>query len=66
MSFKVGDTVVYPDHGAARIEAVETRTIKGEEKTYPVLKVDKGTLPYAFPRTTRNSSGFGTWLAPRP
>src|SRR6266699_1999587 len=28
MSFKVGDTVVYPHHGAARIEAVETRTIK--------------------------------------
>ncbi|MGD0706221.1 MAG: CarD family transcriptional regulator, partial [Trebonia sp.] len=27
MSFKVGDTVVYPHHGAARIEAVETRTI---------------------------------------
>ncbi|HLH58166.1 MAG TPA: CarD family transcriptional regulator, partial [Streptosporangiaceae bacterium] len=24
MSFKVGDTVVYPHHGAARIEAVET------------------------------------------
>ncbi|HEY3648796.1 MAG TPA: CarD family transcriptional regulator, partial [Streptosporangiaceae bacterium] len=22
MSFKVGDTVVYPHHGAARIEAV--------------------------------------------
>jgi RNA polymerase-interacting CarD/CdnL/TRCF family regulator len=44
MSFKVGDTVVYPHHGAARIEAVETRTIKGEDKTYLVLKVDKGDL----------------------
>ena len=37
MSFKVGDTVVYPHHGAARIEAVETRTIKGEDRTYLVL-----------------------------
>ncbi len=39
MTFKVGDTVVYPHHGAARIEAVETRTIKGEARSYLVLKV---------------------------
>src|ERR671934_219586 len=49
MSFKVGDTVVYPHHGAARIEAVETRLIKGEEKTYLVLKVDKGDLTVRVP-----------------
>src|ERR1700749_5137387 len=49
MSFKVGDTVVYPHHGAARIEAVETRTIKGEDKTYLVLKVDKGDLTVRGP-----------------
>ena len=49
MSFNVGDTVVYPHHGAARIEAVETRTIKGEEKTYLVLKVDKGDLTVRVP-----------------
>src|SRR6266571_2164426 len=49
MSFKVGDTVVYPHHGAARIEAVETRTIKGEDKTYLVLKVDKGDLTVRVP-----------------
>src|SRR6516164_9007162 len=44
MTFKVGDTVVYPHHGAARIEEIETRTIKGAEMTYLVLKVDKGDL----------------------
>src|SRR6266508_4641003 len=32
MGFSVGETVVYPHHGAALIEAIETRTIKGEEK----------------------------------
>ncbi len=31
MSFKVGDTVVYPHHGAARIEEIETRSIKGQD-----------------------------------
>jgi len=44
MSFKVGETVVYPHHGAALIEAIETRTIKGEEKIYLVLKVAQGDL----------------------
>ena len=39
MTFKVGETVVYPHHGAALIESIETRTIKGEDKLYLVLKV---------------------------
>ncbi|MGH3663556.1 MAG: CarD family transcriptional regulator [Micromonosporaceae bacterium] len=39
MGFSVGETVVYPRHGAALIEAIETRTIKGEEKQYLVLKI---------------------------
>jgi CarD family transcriptional regulator len=49
MSFKVGDTVVYPHHGAARIEEIETRVIKGEDRTYLVLKVDKGDLTVRVP-----------------
>ena len=49
MTFKVGDTVVYPHHGAARIEEIETRTIKGAEMTYLVLKVDKGDLTVRVP-----------------
>ena len=39
MSFTVGETVVYPHHGAALIEAIETRSIKGVDKVYLVLKV---------------------------
>ncbi|EFB88251.1 CarD family transcriptional regulator [Cutibacterium acnes] len=39
MTFNVGETVVYPNHGAAVIEDIETRTIKGEEKLYLVLRV---------------------------
>jgi CarD family transcriptional regulator len=49
MTFKVGDTVVYPHHGAARIEEIEVRAIKGEDKTYLVLKVDKGDLTVRVP-----------------
>ena len=45
----VGETVVYPHHGAALIEAIETRVIKGEEKTYLVLKVAQGDLTVRVP-----------------
>ncbi|MCH9676574.1 MAG: CarD family transcriptional regulator, partial [Actinomycetia bacterium] len=34
MAFEVGETVVYPHHGAALIEAVEMRKIKGEDREY--------------------------------
>jgi CarD family transcriptional regulator len=49
MAFKVGETVVYPHHGAARIEAIETRTIKGQDKIYLVLKVAQGDLTVRVP-----------------
>ena len=39
MTFTIGETVVYPNHGAAVIEALETRTIKGEDKLYLVLRI---------------------------
>jgi CarD family transcriptional regulator len=49
MVFKVGETVVYPQHGAALIEAIETRTIKGQERLYLVLKVQQGDLTVRVP-----------------
>src|ERR1700710_2499906 len=49
MAFKVGETVVYPHHGAALIESIETRTIKGEDKLYLVLKVAQGDLTVRVP-----------------
>lgn len=49
MTFKVGETVVYPHHGAALIEEITTRTVGGEKKTYLVLKVDDGDLTIQVP-----------------
>lgn len=39
MTFAVGETVVYPNHGAAVIEDMETRKIKGEDRLYLVLRI---------------------------
>src|SRR3984885_14086023 len=57
MNFAVGDTVVYPHHGAALIEAIETRTIKGEQKEYLVLKVAQGDLTVRVPAENAESVG---------
>ena len=60
MVFKVGETVVYPHHGAAVIEAIKTRVIKGEEKIYLVLKVAQGDLTVEVPSATPRSWAFAT------
>ncbi|HWL97890.1 MAG TPA: CarD family transcriptional regulator [Nocardioidaceae bacterium] len=39
MAFAVGETVAYPGYGAAVIEDLETRQMKGEDKTYLVLRI---------------------------
>jgi CarD family transcriptional regulator len=49
MVFEVGETVVYPHHGAARIEEIKMRTVKGEEKMYLKLKVAQGDLTIEVP-----------------
>lgn len=49
MNLEVGETVVYPHHGAATIEEVKTRVIRGEEKTYLKLNVAQGDLTIEVP-----------------
>ena len=49
MLFEVGETVVYPHHGAAVITEVKTRIIKGEEKLYLKLNVTQGDLTIEVP-----------------
>lgn len=49
MLFEVGETVVYPHHGAATIVEVKTRVIKGEEKLYLKLNVTQSDLVIEVP-----------------
>ena len=49
MKFVVGETVVYPHHGAAKIIEVGERTLRGETKTYLQLKVAQSELTIWVP-----------------
>ena len=49
MLFEVGETVVYPHHGAATITEVKSRTIKGEDKLYLTLRGAQGDLVIEVP-----------------
>jgi CarD family transcriptional regulator len=64
MVFKVGETVVYPHHGAARIEEIETRTVRGEEKLYLTLKVAQGDLTIKVPADNCEDIGVRDVVGP--
>ena len=49
MIFEIGETLVYPHHGAATITAVEMKTVKGEEKKYVTLNVHTSELVIKLP-----------------
>lgn len=49
MLFEVGETVVYPHHGAAQIIEVKKRKIGGEQKLFLKLKVNQGDLTIEVP-----------------
>ncbi len=57
MVFVVGETVVYPHHGAALIEAIEIRNIKGVPTEYLVLKVQQGDLTVLVPASNAEYVG---------
>jgi len=49
MKFVVGETLVYPHHGAVTITAIETRTVKGEEVKFMTLNVHTSELTIKLP-----------------
>ena len=49
MLFEVGETVVYPHHGAATIIEIKNRTVRGNEKLYLKLNVTQSNLVIEVP-----------------
>jgi len=58
MPFSVGDTVVYPHHGAAVIERTERRELKGEVCDYLVLRLTYGDLTLMVPADSCEEVGI--------
>ena len=58
MAYTVGDTVVYPHHGAAIVESTEKRELHGEQCDYLVLRMTYGDLTLMVPANTCHEVGI--------
>ncbi len=58
MSFRVGDKVVYPHHGAAVIERVEQKELFGESREYFILRLAYGELTLMVPTDSTGEVGL--------
>jgi len=58
MAYSVGDTVVYPHHGAAVIEKTEERELSGETREYLVLRLTYGDLTVMVPADSCEEVGI--------
>jgi CarD family transcriptional regulator len=57
MTFKVGDRIAHPLHGAGTIDRIESKKINGTEREYYVLKLPVGDMVVMIP--TGNCSEIG-------
>lgn len=58
MSFRVGDKVVYPQHGAAIIKGLEEKEIYGTKRKYFVLRPTNGDLTLMVPADNTEEVGI--------
>jgi CarD family transcriptional regulator len=58
LSFRVGDKVVYPQHGAAVIKGLEEKEIYGEKKKYFVLRPSNGDIILMVPEDNTEEVGI--------
>ncbi len=55
--YKIGDSVVYPMHGAGVIEDIEQREILGKQQSYYVMRMPIGDMKVMVPM--ENAAGVG-------
>jgi CarD family transcriptional regulator len=56
--YKVGDQVVYPQHGVATIQKIEEKDVLGERQSYLVLELDEGDLTLMVPAASVEEVGI--------
>ena len=57
MTFRVGDRVAHPLHGAGVIDSIVSRKINGKDREYYVLKIPAGDMLVMIPVETSESIG---------
>ena len=55
--YKIGDSVVYPMHGAGIIEDIEVKEVLGKEQSYYVVRMPIGDMKVMVPM--ENATGVG-------
>lgn len=56
--YKVGDQVVYPQHGVATIQKIEDKEVLGDRQEYLVLELDEGDLTLMVPAASVEEVGI--------
>src|ERR1700751_3695660 len=58
MEFKIGDKVVYPNHGVGVIEQISYGMLEGRTETYYMLKITSNSLKVMVPRSNAAAVGL--------
>ena len=56
--FEVGDTVVYPQHGAGRVERKERKLVLGEEREYLSIRIIHSDMTLMVPSDGAEEAGL--------
>jgi len=58
MDYKIGDKVVYPNHGVGVIEQISYGIISGRTETYYMLRITSNSLKVMVPRSNAEAVGL--------
>ena len=61
--FKVGDLAVYPAHGVGIIEAIETKDIGGEVRTFYIMRILDNDMKIMIPKENAEQVGLRTLIS---
>ena len=58
MDYKIGEKVVYPNHGVGVIEQISYGTLNGRTETYYMLRITSNQLKVMVPRSNAEAVGL--------
>jgi CarD family transcriptional regulator, regulator of rRNA transcription len=58
MNYKIGDKVVYPNHGVGIIEQISYGSLNGRTETYYMLRISSSALKVMVPRSNAETVGL--------